>query len=92
MKKENQHVRFIGFITALGTFLITQLVLIFFSNVWSPNFRDLDGTLFGRIANSSLFTEWFAPYDMPLYNMLTAFFAITLIPSALLSLFGKKDR
>ncbi|UYX55414.1 YfzA family protein [Bacillus thuringiensis] len=50
---------------------------------WAPNFRP-GGEFFNRIVNSQFFTEWFAPYQIPQFNVFTAFFAITLLPNALI--------
>ncbi|MEC2445195.1 YfzA family protein, partial [Bacillus cereus] len=35
------------------------------------------------ILNSQFFTEWFTHYTIPQFNVFTAFFAITLLPYAL---------
>lgn len=61
-----------------------QLALLIFETAWSPNFRDLEGTLFGRLSEAALFTDWFTPYDTALFNLLTAFFAIALLPYAII--------
>lgn len=49
---------------------------------WAPNFRP-GGEFFNRILNSQFFTEWFTLYTIPQLNVFTAFFAITLLPYAL---------
>ncbi|OTX18346.1 hypothetical protein BK721_19050 [Bacillus thuringiensis serovar nigeriensis] len=49
---------------------------------WAPNFRP-GGEFFNRILNSQFFTEWFTLYTIPQFNVFTAFFAITLLPYAL---------
>ncbi|MEC2491987.1 YfzA family protein, partial [Bacillus cereus] len=49
---------------------------------WVPNFRP-GGEFFNRKLNSQLFTEWFTLYTIPQFNVFTAFFAITLLPYAL---------
>ena len=68
----------------LGGLLLLQFVYIV-SDMYSWSiYREFHkGTLFGNIIHSKLFTEWFAPYNKPEFNALTAFFAITLLPSAL---------
>jgi len=93
--KKNRSIRIKSWMIPLGAFLATQLIFWFFSNVWSPTYRPLDGILLGKIAESQLFTEWFVIYDKPLFNVLTAFFAIIFLSSAFLSimkdLFSKKQ-
>ena len=73
-----------GWIRSLVAVIVVHLIYIFFETTWSPNFRDLDGTLFGRISESVLFTEIYAPYDTPLFNFMSAFFVITLLPYAII--------
>ena len=83
-----------GWIGSLVAVIVVHLIYIFFETTWSPNFRDLDGTLFGRISESALFTELYVPYDTPLFNLMSAFFVITLLPytvvGAIRDLFVKK--
>ncbi|MBE7121330.1 YfzA family protein [Bacillus cereus] len=68
----------------LGAFLITQFIFIICDvTEWAPNFRP-GGEFFNRILNSQFFTEWFTPYKIPQFNAFTAFFAITLLPYALI--------
>ncbi|MGE6539206.1 YfzA family protein [Bacillus luti] len=68
----------------LGAFLIVQLLFIICEvTAWAPNFRP-GGELFNRILNSQFFTEWFTLYTIPQFNVFTAFFAITLLPYALI--------
>ncbi|BCA31985.1 hypothetical protein BwiPL1_03670 [Bacillus wiedmannii] len=67
----------------LGAFFIVQLLLILCEiTAWAPNFRP-GGEFFNRILNSQFFTEWFTLYTIPQFNVFTAFFAITLLPYAL---------
>ncbi|MES9784356.1 YfzA family protein [Bacillus thuringiensis] len=67
----------------LGAFFIVQLLFIFCEiTAWAPNFRP-GGEFFNRILNSQFFTEWFTLYTIPQFNVFTAFFAITLLPYAL---------
>lgn len=69
----------------LGAFLVLQLIFIvvdIFS--WSLNFGN-QGGLLERLSDSKFFTEWFAPYKTLQFNVFTAFFAITLLPYALIS-------
>ncbi|KAB8126254.1 hypothetical protein F9U64_20345 [Gracilibacillus oryzae] len=67
----------------LAAFLVIQFIFFLFHLTgWYPALRDIDGNLFGKIANSVLFTEWFTPYEVPLYNLLAAFFTIALLPPA----------
>ncbi|CAM3979271.1 hypothetical protein BAQ48_18195 [Bacillus luti] len=68
----------------LGAFLIVQLLFIICEmTAWAPNFRP-GGEFFNRILNSQFFTEWFTLYTIPQFNVFTAFFAITLLPYAVI--------
>ncbi|PEV21004.1 YfzA family protein [Bacillus cereus] len=67
----------------LRAFFIVQLLFILCEITgWVPNFRP-GGEFFNRILNSQFFTEWFTLYTIPQFNVFTAFFAITLLPYAL---------
>ncbi|GMR68760.1 MULTISPECIES: YfzA family protein [Bacillus] len=68
----------------LGAFIIVQLLFIICEvTAWAPNFKP-GGEFLNRILNSQIFTEWFIPYEISHFNMFTAFFAITLLPYALI--------
>ncbi|KMP59861.1 MULTISPECIES: YfzA family protein [Bacillus] len=67
----------------LGAFLIVQFIFIICDvTEWKPNFR-LGGEFFNRVLHSQFFTEWFTPYKISQLNVFTIFFAITLLPYAL---------
>ncbi|WP_242144341.1 MULTISPECIES: YfzA family protein [unclassified Bacillus cereus group] len=83
-KKEHPNRRRDWMLT-LGAFLVLQLIFIVCDSFsWSPNFKE-GGALFKKISNSKFFTEWFTPYKTSQFNIFTAFFAITLLPHALIS-------
>jgi YfzA-like protein len=42
------------------------------------------GALFQKISDWKFFKEWFTPYKTSQFNIFTAFFAITLLPPALI--------
>ena len=86
-KRKNEiPVRTRSWIIPLVTFIVLQLILILIDiSPWTPNFRDLDGRIFGRILNSQFFTEWITFYSIPEFNLCAVFFAITLLPYALLN-------
>ncbi|MFD1169945.1 YfzA family protein [Oceanobacillus caeni] len=46
---------------------------------WIPKYRDIDGTLFGRIVESPMFSEWFTFYETQHFNLLTVFFGICFL-------------
>ncbi|EPY7709046.1 TPA: hypothetical protein QCW96_005352 [Bacillus pacificus] len=79
----------------LGAFIILQLLFIICEvTAWAPNFRP-GGEFFNRVLNSQFFTEWFTPYKIPQFNVFTAFFAIILLPYALIGAmkdFTKKEK
>lgn len=83
--KKGHPIRNRNWMKTLGAFL-ALLLFFFLCETYSwPLFRKFnEGTLFGRISNSELFVEWFTPYNTPQFNLFTAFFAITLLPSALI--------
>ncbi|WP_342714771.1 YfzA family protein [Bacillus paramycoides] len=68
----------------LGAFIIVQLLFITCEITgWAPNFKP-SGEFLNRILQSEFFMEWFTPYEIPQFNVFTAFFAITLLPYALI--------
>ena len=65
-------------------FVVSQCMFILFELIsWTPNFREA-GTLFQKIYESKLFTEWFSPYSTPQLNLFTAVFAFALLPYAII--------
>lgn len=67
-------------VASIGVFLLSQIFFITCEATgWVPNYRDIDGTLFGRITESSIFREWFTFYETPNFNLLTIFFGIFLV-------------
>ena len=65
-------------------FAVSQCIFIFFELIsWTPNFREV-GTLFQKIYETKLFTEWFSPYSTPQLNLFTAVFAISLLSYAVI--------
>ena len=65
-------------------FAVSQCIFIFFELIsWTPNFREA-GTLFQKIYETKLFTDWFSPYSTPRLNLFTAVFAVSLLPYAML--------
>lgn len=72
-----------AWVSSVGVFVLSQIVFIIFEKTgWTPNYKEFDsGTLFGKILESPIFTDWFAFYEKPHMNLLTVFFAIFfLIP------------
>ncbi|CAM4174518.1 YfzA family protein [Bacillus albus] len=68
----------------LEAFIIVQLLFITCEITgWAPNFKP-SGEFLNRILQSEFFMEWFTPYEIPHFNVFTAFFAITLLPYALI--------
>ena len=64
-------------------FVILQCIFIFFELIsWTPSFRE--STLFQKIYETKLFTEWFSPYSNPRLNLFTLVFAVSLLPYAML--------
>ena len=72
-------------VSSIGVFLLSQIIFIIFETTgWAPNYRDIDGTIFGRITESSFFIEWLTFYETPQFNLLTLFFAIFfLVPGTI---------
>ncbi|MEK4114736.1 YfzA family protein [Paenibacillus sp. FSL W8-0919] len=77
-------------VSTIGVFLLSQI--FFFTSEatgWILNYRDTDGTLFGRILDSTIFTEWFNFYETPQYNLLTVFFGIFFLVPGIISALRK---
>ncbi|WP_427109016.1 YfzA family protein [Lysinibacillus xylanilyticus] len=69
-----------SWVSLIGSFLLSQLIFITFEVTgWIPNLKDIDGTLFGRIGESSIFNEWFSFYDTLHFNLFTVFFGLVLL-------------
>lgn len=67
-------------VASIGAFLLSQIIFIVFEVTgWIPNLKDIDGSLFGRIAESSLFNKWFTFYETPHFNIFTVFFGVVLL-------------
>ena len=65
-------------------FVVSQCIFIIFELIsWTPNFRE-GGSLFQKIYEMKLFTEWFSPYSTPQLNLFTAVFAISLLSYAVI--------
>ena len=66
-----------SWVSSIGVFLLSQIIFIICEATgWIINYRDIDGTLVGRITESSIFREWFTFYETPHFNLLTVFFGI----------------
>ncbi|GIP20713.1 YfzA family protein [Paenibacillus sp. J22TS3] len=77
-------------VSSIGVFLLSQIFFISSEATgWILNYRDPDGTIFGRILNTSIFTEWFNFYETPQYNLLTVFFGIFFLVPGIISVFKK---
>ena len=74
-------------VSFIGVFLLSQIIFIICEATgWIPNYRDIDGTLFGRITESSIFREWLTFYETPNFNLLTVFFGIVfLVPGIIVA-------
>ncbi|WP_244152738.1 YfzA family protein [Paenibacillus lactis] len=71
-------------------FIITNILFhISEATGWILNYRDTDGTLFGRILDSFIFTEWFNFYETPQYNLLTVFFGVFFLVPGIISALRK---
>lgn len=67
-------------VSSIGVFLLSQIIFITCEATgWIPNYRDIGGTLFGRITESLIFREWFTFYETPNFNLLTICFGIFLL-------------
>lgn len=67
-------------VSFIGVFLLSQIIFIICEATgWIPNYREIDGTLFGRITESSIFRERFTFYETPNFNLLTVFFGIVFL-------------
>lgn len=79
MAKDKNPVSFLKkpWVASIGVFLLSQIIFITFEVTgWAPNYKDIDGTVFGKIIESTFFNEWFSFYTKPHFNLLTAFFGI----------------
>ena len=73
-------------VSAIGVFLLSQIIFITFEATgWLPNYREIDGTLFGKITESAIFTEWFTFYETLQLNLLTVFFGVFFLVPGIIS-------
>lgn len=78
--KKKESILFLSWVSSIGVFLLSQIIFITFEATgWIPNLKDIDGTLFGRITESSIFREWFSFYETTYFNLLTVFFGIVFL-------------
>ncbi|MBB4824890.1 hypothetical protein HNO89_002116 [Sporosarcina luteola] len=72
-------------VASIGVFLLAQLVFSTFETTgWMPIYKDIDGTVFERIVESSFFRTWFTFYEKPHFNLLTVFFGVFfLVPGVI---------
>ena len=74
-------------VSSIGVFILSQIIFITFEAIgWTPNYKDIDGTIFGRIAESSLFKEWLTFYETPQLNLLTVFFGVFFLIPGIINL------
>ncbi|MFC6333818.1 YfzA family protein [Paenibacillus septentrionalis] len=71
----------------LGAYAIIHLFFIIFDR-FPPKFRE--GTLFTRLAESQWFTERFALYETPEFNLLTVLLFVIFFLSAMMSVIQSK--
>lgn len=88
MENKQKRVPFLKkyWVSSIGVFLLSQIIFIAFETTgWIPKYREIDGTLFGKIAESSFFIEWFTFYETVHFNLLTLFFVIFFLVPGLIS-------
>jgi hypothetical protein len=82
LANKKKHIPFLKrpWVSSIGVFVLSQIIFITFEATgWIPNYRDISGTLFGRITDSSIFREWFNFYETQQFNLLTIFFGIVFL-------------
>ena len=74
-----------AWVSSIGVFLLSQIIFIIWQTTgWMPKFKEIDGTVFGKITESSFFKEWLTFYEIPWFNLITVFFAIAfLVPGVI---------
>lgn len=74
-------------VSLIGPFIVSQLIFITFEKTgWQPNYRDMDGTLLGRIAESPVFNALFSFYETPIHNLVTVFLGLMLLVPGIIAL------
>ena len=66
----------------IAIFVLIQIILITFEvtdTVSYLNLKEIDGTIFGRIMENSIFDKWFNFYETAHFNLFTVFFCIVLL-------------
>lgn len=73
-------------VSSISVFVLSQI--FFFTSEatgWILKYRDMDGTIFGRLLDSYIITEWFNFYETPQYNLLTVFFVVFFLVPGIIS-------
>ncbi|MBD8007431.1 YfzA family protein [Bacillus norwichensis] len=69
-----------SWVLSISTFVLLQIIFLTMEFTgWIPNLKDMDGTVFGKIAESKFMEEWFNFYETPYFNMCTFIFGITFL-------------
>lgn len=71
-----------GWVSSIGVFICSQLIFMTFQRIgWHPKFKEINNEFIANLMDSVIFTEWFAFYSQPEFNVLTVFFTLCfLIP------------
>ncbi|MCM2980400.1 YfzA family protein [Niallia circulans] len=88
MVRKQKASSFLGkyWVSSIGVFVLSQI--FFFSSEatgWILKYRDMDGTIFGKLLDSFIITEWFNFYKTPQYNLLTVFFGVFFLVPGIIS-------
>lgn len=82
MKKEKNSPSFWKkpWVASIGIFILSQLILITFEKTgWIPNLKDIEGTVWGKIVELSLFNRLFGFYETPHFNLVTGLLVIVCL-------------
>ena len=73
-------------VSSIGVFLLSQIIFITFEATgWIPNYREINGTIFGTITEAPFFKEWFTFYETPYFNLIIVFFGVFFLVPGIIS-------
>ncbi|GIN90130.1 hypothetical protein J6TS1_02230 [Siminovitchia terrae] len=74
-----------SWVLSISSFVLIQIVFLTMEFTgWIPNLKDIDGTVFGKIAGYTFMEDWFNFYETPYFNVCTFIFGIVLLSHGLI--------
>lgn len=75
-------------VSLIGAFMLLQIIFITLEVAdWVSylNLKEIEGTIFGKIVESSLFESWFTFYETTHFNLFTVFYGVMFLVIGIVS-------